>query len=242
MARSYALTDLAWPEVRAHLARDRRLIVPVGACDQYGPHLPIGASTLLAEALARELAQDFGVLRAPALPYGVNLPSARPRAGSAGVHEKTLHRVINELLTAWEDQGFQEFIVITAHEYRPHGEALAAVITRQARVRVVEALAIDLTELTGPLPPQHGGEVTTSLMLYLHPEKVNLAAAEDFVLPADAAPAAVRRLGRVPDGSPGSVGRPTRATRELGEKIYQYILQRIRSKVFLAAEEDDGEE
>src|SRR5690606_17456300 len=35
--KSLLLTDLTPGEIRAHLDFDRRLIVPVGACDQYGP-------------------------------------------------------------------------------------------------------------------------------------------------------------------------------------------------------------
>ena len=51
---SYLLTELPPVAVAEHVARDRRLIVPVGACDQHGPHLPLGAATIVAEALARQ--------------------------------------------------------------------------------------------------------------------------------------------------------------------------------------------
>lgn len=210
--------------MKDHLGHDRRLILPVGACDQHGPHLPIGASTLVSTALARDLAQDFGVLCAPVLSYGVNVPAPEAYAGAAGLHEKTLHRAINDLLTTWEDQGFQEFIVLTAHDHDAHGEALANVTTRSARVRVIEALAIDLSTLLGTRQPRHDGEVMTSLMLYLHPEKVNLAVDQDFALP---------------DRPASSLSHPSRGTREAGEKIYQYILQRIRAKVFLASEAEE---
>ncbi len=45
---SYSLDHLTWPEVGRELARDSRLILPVGALEQYGPHLPLGVNTLIA--------------------------------------------------------------------------------------------------------------------------------------------------------------------------------------------------
>jgi creatinine amidohydrolase len=237
-SRSCLLTELSWADVEQHLARDSRLIVPVGACDQFGPHLPIGAGTLVAEAVADELARDFGVLRAPTLHYGVNVPAARRYAGTAGLSEKTLHRALNDLLADWEDHGFSEFILITAHRYDPHVEAIATVTGTRARVRAVEALGVNLADLLdGHAGVQHGGEVITSLMLYLYPDRVNLSRAADFR--ADGGSAPHRRIGRLPRESPGSVGEPSLATAAKGERIYARILQKIRTRVFLEPEEPE---
>lgn len=213
--------------------RDRRLIVPVGVCDQYGPHLPIGTGTLIAEAVARELSQDFGVLRAPALPYGIALPSERRYAGATSLREKTLHRILNDLLGSWEDHGFTEFILITAHSYDPHVEAIATVTGTNARIRVVEVMSIDFSDLIdGSNSAQHGGEITTSLMLYLYPGKVNLERVQDYDLEkGDAGPPS--RLTRLPLGSPGSMGLPSLASAAKGRRIYQRIVQKIRSRIFL---------
>lgn len=223
-----------------HLARDRRLIVPVGVCDQYGPHLAIGCSTVVAEEVAAALAQDFGILQAPTFPLGVNFPSQRPFPGTAGTREKTLHRLLNDALAAWEDSGFHEFILITAHDHDPHVEALASVSGTRARVRVIEVLGIDFSEfLEGRGGPQHGGEVLTSLMLYLRPDKVNRQRVEDFQLPEEERGA--RHLARLPRDSAGCVGQPTLATAEKGRLIFNHIVQKIRSKVMLLAAEEEAE-
>lgn len=234
-SRSCVLTELSWVDVVAHLDRDSRLIVPVGACDQYGPHLPIGAGTLVAEAVAVELARDFGVLRAPTVAYGVNLPTERPYAGTAGLHAKNLHRVLNDLLAAWEDDGFTEFILITAHRYDPHIDTIATVTGTTARVRAVEVLGIDFSAVVeGHHGAEHGGEVLTSLMLHLYPERVDLTRASDYWPPNERR---TRRLAKLSVDSPGVVGEPTRATAEKGRLIFEHILQRVRARVFLAAEE-----
>src|SRR3712207_7184236 len=76
----------------------------------------------------------------------------------------SLHRLLNDLLDAWEDTGIYEFILLTAHGHDPHQEALATVITTDARVRVVDIFAIDVADLLeGQTEPMHGDEVDTSI-------------------------------------------------------------------------------
>ncbi|HET8656020.1 MAG TPA: creatininase family protein [Longimicrobiaceae bacterium] len=237
LSRPCRLTDLSWVDIRDHLQRDDRLLVPVGTSDQYGPHLPLGAGTYITEAVVRELAADFDVLVAPTVSYGVNLPGERPYAGTASLREKTLHQLLNDLLAQWEDHGFSEFILLTAQRYDPHVEAIATVSGTRARVRVIELLEIDVSQfLDGRGGAEHGGEAMTSLMLYLHPDKVNLARAEDYFLtgPDDPPPL---RIDKLPELCPGNVGQPTLATREKGERIFRYIVQKIRTKVFLSPRE-----
>lgn len=238
--RSYSLTELSWVQILDRLAVDRRLIVPIGACDQYGPHLPVGASTYVAEALASELSEEFGVLRAPALHYGVNHPGERPYAGATGMREKTLHRLLNDLLGAWEDQGFEEFLLITAHGYDPHVEAIAATSSKKARIRVVEALGLDFGSLVETsTAAAHGGEVLTSLLLHLRPDLVAPGEITDY--PVDEkivrSPLGGRKR-KIPLKSRGSLGLPSLASAEKGGEIYRFILEKIRAKLFHGTPED----
>lgn len=238
--RSCRLDELSWVDVQARLARDTRLIVPIGTCDQYGPHLPLGAGTLVAEAVADELARDFDVLRAPTLAYGVNLPTEGAYPGTGGLEEKTLHRALNDLLASWEEDGFTEFILITAHRYDPHIDAMASATARRARVRAVELLGINTSDLLeGSTAPEHGGEVMTSLLLHLYPERVRMDRASDHALEGDGDPRR-RRLHRLPPDSPGSVGQPSLASAEKGRRIFDLMVQRVRSKVFLEPDDDEA--
>jgi creatinine amidohydrolase len=239
--RSYAVADLPWTEVAAHLATDRRLIVPVGNCDQHGPHLPVGASTVVAQALAADLSREFGVLRAPTLHYGVNVAAETDFAGTAGMSSKTVHRALNELADQWACQGVNEFIFITASTHDPHIEAVATVRAEGARVRVVSAMSVDLAQFRdGVGGPEHAGEALTSLLLHLRPAVVRMDRARDFVLAAESLEAcAGGRERRLPDESPGSLGQPTLATAEKGRLMYEHMLQKIRNKVFIAPEPDE---
>ena len=235
-SRGHALTDLPWPAVAEHLERDRRLIVPVATCDQHGPHLPIGAAARVAQSLAEDLSAEFCVLRAPPFLYGVNHTGQRSYPGAASLRPKTLHRALNELVAAWAAEGFAEFVMITADPYDAHAESIAAVDAPGARVRVVEALSPDLTAfLRGPVGPEHAGEVLTSLLLHLAPDLVRLDEVRDFA--ADRARYERTARGRrpaLPAACDGVVGHPSYATAEAGERMYEHILARIRTKVFIA--------
>ncbi len=236
-----ALSELSWIDVAAHLARDSRLIVPVGAIEQHGAHLPLASNVLIAKRLATDLSEEFGVLRAPTFDYGVTQDSDRAFAGTASLSRKTLHRCMNELLSGWERQGVTEFVIITAHRYEPHLESLATLVTRRARVRVVEAWDVDISDLldaqSGPL---HAGEAETSVMLYLYPELVRMDRARDFVTPAPDRRTRSRKGTPVPAGA-GAIGLPTAATAEKGRRIYHRILDAIRRAVFLAPGDQESD-
>ena len=227
-----SLKGLPPDHVRDILAREPRLLVPVGTCEQHGPHLPFGTDSLIVERLADDLSAAFGILRAPTVEYGVNAVTRKPIPGNAGVRRKTLHRLMNDLLTAWEEGGVETFVILTAHGHDPHQEALSTLRTRAARVFTVDVFSLDFTDLLeDPEGPVHGGELDTSLLLHLAPDRVRMELAEDFSL----APRALKKYRRgsasIPVTGPGSVGRPTLATAEKGARVYKMILDRIATRV-----------
>jgi creatinine amidohydrolase len=233
------LKELSPAAAAALLAADPRLILPVGTCEQHGPHLPLGCDTIIVERLADDLSARFGVVRAPAVEYGVNSEAEKgfsgSNAGSSSVRKKTLHRMLNDLVASWETSGVEEFILLTAHGHDPHQEALATVITSCARLRVVDAFAVNVSDLLeGQREPMHGDEVDTSIMLYLAPELVHMEDAKDYMVSREDLRRYRRGWLRVPRGSAGSIGRPSLATAEKGRLIYERILERVAQRVFVA--------
>lgn len=222
------------PDVAAIIERDPRLIVPVGTCEQHGPHLPLGSDTMIVERLSHDLSAEFGVLLAPTVEYGVNVQTERGFAGNASLRKKTLHRLLNDLIDTWESTGIREFILLTAHEHDPHLEAMSTVITSGARVRVVDIFGINFSDLLeGQTEPMHGDEVDTSLMLYIAPELVAMELAQDYMMSREELRRYRRGWLRVPRASPGSIGRPTLATATKGRAIYERIYERIRERIFV---------
>ncbi len=220
-------------QVRLALERDPRLLVPVGTCESHGRHLSLGCDTVIVERLADDLSLDFQILRAPTIEYGVNSPSGRQFLGNAAVRRKTLHRWMNDLIGSWERAGVDAFIILTAHGYDPHQEALSTLRTRQARVLTVDVFALDFTgQLDYPERPTHGSELDTSLLLYVAPELVDLELARQ-----PAPPATRRRFrARTPEPPPPEQdGGPGLATREKGERLYKMIYERIATRVLESA-------
>jgi creatinine amidohydrolase len=237
MSAPLHLKYLVPEDIRVHLARDPRLLIPVGTCEQHGPHLPLGCDTLIVERLVDDLSAEFRILRAPTVEYGVNTTTRRPFPGNATVRRKTLHRWMNDLLGSWEEAGVEQFIILTAHGHDPHQEALSTLRTSRARVFTVDVFALDLGDLLlDPGSPTHGGELDTSLLLYVAPELVRMDQARDFLPPGRVARRHVRGLtAPLPALSPGSLGRPTLATPEKGEHIYKMIRERIATRVLAGA-------
>lgn len=231
----HRLKEMRPADVAALIRRDPRLIVPVGTCEQHGPHLPLGSDTIIVERLANDLSSASGVLLAPTVEYGVNVVTERGFAGNASLRKKTLHRMLNDLIDTWESTGICEFILLTAHEHDPHLEALSTVITSGARVRVVDIFSVDFADLLeGQSEPMHGDEVDTSLLLYIAPALVRPELAQDYMMSRDELRRYRRGWLRVPRASPGSIGRPSLASAEKGRVIYDRILSRVRERVFIA--------
>jgi creatinine amidohydrolase len=235
-----ALDEMSWIDVAAHLAHDPRLIIPVGALEQHGAHLPLGTNVLIARQFAVDLSQEFGVLRAPAFGFGVNVQTERAYAGTASLGRKTLHRALNELLEAWEAHGVTEFIILTAHRHDPHLEALATLLTSASRVRVVDVWEVPIPDLLeGGQTAEHAGEAETSLMLHLYPDLVRMDRARDFILSPDEFRRYIRgRMSAPPAGGTGCLGRPTLASAEKGRAIHRRILDVVRRAVFIRPDHD----
>ena len=200
------LKEMAPAEVERCFARRPALILPVGSTEQHGAHLPLGIDTILVERLADDLSARFGVVRAPAVEYAANRDPHRPLPGSAPLGRKTLHRLMNELVEAWElGSGVQEFIIITAEGHEAHQEALSTLLVKNAKVQVVDIFSLDFGSLLErPGMPAHGGELDTSLLMHLAPRLVRMEVAED---------------------TPRAM--PSLSTPEKGARLYQFILDRI---------------
>jgi creatinine amidohydrolase len=233
MATPRRLKELAPDRVAAAIARDPRLIVPIGSCDPVGPHLPVGSNSIYVERLADDLSAEFEVLRAPTIEYGVSAEAAHDAARPGSVRKKTLHLLLNDLLASWERAGIREFILLTASDDDAHHEALATVMTLEARVRVVDvSLAHAFDMLPGAADPHRRNEADTSLMLYLAPHLVDLrlreedTAGDDVRRPSPGQrDASARPLAPAPH--------PEEASAEKGEVLFNQVRRRIAERILV---------
>ncbi len=226
--RPWRLKEMTPISVGERLRLRPTLIVPVGTTELHGPHLPLGCDTIIVERLADDLSAAHGVTRGPTVEYGVHA-AVRPFPGGAALRRRTLHRVMNELIESWEEgAGVREFLILTAQSSEAHLEALSTIRTDQATVQVVDIFGLDFGSLLERPAPIQGGELDTSLMLYLAPDMVHMESARDFDLtPGMAARYRPGHSRSLPQGSPGSVGYPSLASPQKGERLYRFILDRV---------------
>src|SRR5690625_4168491 len=168
------------------------VIIPTGATEQHGPHMPLGVDAMLATDIATAVAEQTGALVAPVFAYGYK---SQPRSGggyhrvgTTSLHANTLIHLVEDVVTACINQGFKNVVVLNGNFanyqciYEGHKKA-----DRQTRGTGTDAGAalmsyrdfVDDETLQKVFPDgflgwdiEHGGVLETSLMLHLHPEKV----------------------------------------------------------------------
>lgn len=164
------LTSLAWTEV-ASRAVPPTLLVPVGSCEQHGPHLPLDTDTRIAVAVAgRVAAGRADVLVAPAVAYGSS-GEHEAFVGTLSIGTDALRRLLVELgrsafPPAPAPAPFRSLVFVNGH-----GGNHAAVQSG------VDALVAEGRPVTSWWPrvvggDAHAGRTETSLLLALAPEVV----------------------------------------------------------------------
>lgn len=236
------LSEMTWKDVQSYLTKSNALLVPIGTCEQHGLHLPLACDTLIAEAFAGRIADATGVVLAPTLPYGVNLPCDRFVPGTAGFSFDGLRAVLRSLLTDWTRQGFRKLFVVTAHGCATDGfgfahheaikEAALPLLTEGGcEVFVLFPYWTDVRDLLSrQAGVEHACEVETSLALHLFPELVRM----ELARAGSEGEAAETRFRAYPegvaagppaDGWTGAEGSPTSATAEEGRRIFERCLE-----------------
>jgi creatinine amidohydrolase len=197
--RLIRLAECTWPEARA-LARDRRSVVllPLGAVEQHGPHLPLLVDWLGAEELARRLAPNLAragwrPVLAPSLPYGAS-PLAERWPGTVSLRGATLTRAVVDIVRGLARHGFRRFVLTNYQADPEHVRAIAAArrTLRRSRLTVLVAgFSLEPEEQALMLPPRilrllrsprperewHSGEMETALVLDARPDLVRRAIA-----------------------------------------------------------------
>ncbi|MCC6763804.1 MAG: creatininase family protein [Deltaproteobacteria bacterium] len=184
------LADLSWPELAGALAaRPRVALVPLGATEQHGPHLPFATDTWIGDALAARLAARFPeAIVCPTVPFGCSREHlAFP--GTLDLAPTTLSAVLADLVRSLARAGFAGAFVFSAHggNYADLAAMVPALRAAAAPMRI-EAFT-DLARVAAtfarvaaeagvdPLAAgHHAGEAETSILLALRPASVRTAA------------------------------------------------------------------
>ncbi len=201
-------------------------ILPFGALEQHGPHLPLATDTIMADGLARRIAAEVDGILLPAIAYGQTSDNAA-FPGTLTLGFDTVRAMARDIAGALAAQGARTFVIV-------NGDFGNQAPLRQAAREVKEQLGVDVLVVNYPgmaeiaaelcttepagLGLYHAEEFETSLVLLLRPDDVNmdLAVAEYPQYPPTF-PAVLTGLEKL--SISGVFGDPRPATAELGARL-----------------------
>jgi creatinine amidohydrolase/Fe(II)-dependent formamide hydrolase-like protein len=138
-------------EIQAATARKVPVLLPVGAVEYHGPHLPVGTDTLIAQGLCEKIAEQAEVVVAPAIPFSPTLHWAGGvRSGDVDFGQQAFAAYAQEYIRQLAAMGFQRIYALVGHQGK---EGLPALILKQAGWTVAAELAQALGEGWSLLPP-----------------------------------------------------------------------------------------
>ena len=239
MSRRYE--DLTGPEVADAITPSSILLLPIGAIEQHGPHLPMSVDTVIAHETATAVVDACGaeldVWQLPTL----SISKSNEHAWSPGtlyLTPETMMAVLRDIGRAVASTEAERLVLLNAH-----GGNTTHLGTALRELRLQFGLKTFLMHPS--LPPAYGGTSTpeelgmgihggrneTSVFWHLRPEQVDLSLAERKVPEALADNTHVKFGGSVSFGwlsndfdPDGYIGDPTGATAELGKELFEHAV------------------
>jgi mycofactocin precursor peptide peptidase len=214
------LTEVTWPA----LGERPLLCIPVGSCEQHGPHLPMGTDTIVAEALARGLAaRRDDVVVGPAL----TVTASGEHAGFPGtlsVGTDVTVTTIVELVRSADWSGGVVFVNGHGGNRDAVDRAMAA-LDRDGRAALPWWPCI-------PDGDAHAGRTETALLLALRPDLVRLdAAVAGETAPLSVIATRLRTTGVRAVTANGVLGDPAGATAEEGRALLDRLVDDLTRAV-----------
>lgn len=233
------LSRATWTDVETHLRSHPAIgVLPVGALEQHGPHLPLSTDTLQADAVARRLAERLDAVLLPALPLG-NTWSNDALPGTVSISADTVTALCRDIATSLERSGYALLVVVNGDfGNRLPLQRAAEEAAARGGIPVVVLDYPGLTEIGDEVKESawaapglcHADEIETSMILTIAPELVHTdrMAPAYPELPADFG---LRQMALAPLSDSGVFGDPRPATAAKGERIIEHVVTQSEAVV-----------
>jgi creatinine amidohydrolase len=186
------MSSLSWVEYQQRLQGVIALI-PCGALEQHGPHLPLGTDALLSTAIAQSVAEQINGIVAPTFSYGYK---SQPKSGggqhfpgTTSLDGNSLSQLVRDVVRELARQGVAQIVIVNGHYenqwFLSEGIDLAlrdvgsASPLRVMRLEYWDFLTPDILDQVFPdgfpgFALEHAAVIETSLMAHYHPKLVRL--------------------------------------------------------------------
>jgi creatinine amidohydrolase len=240
------LENLAWPEIAELREKSGGLLLlPLGATEQHGPHLPVAMDTLLAEAVCQAVSDVTGVPVMSALRYTVSQGHTPKWPGTFSLRHETFIATLREIAAWAVASGWKRLLFVNAHF---GNDAPARVAVDQLRISYMGKLQVGLVhvfkldesiswEYTKDASDFHANAAETALMLHLHPDLVHmdrLANSDD----PDRTTGTVFSYPVAQTSLNGVTGNPSQATASHGRVLFDQLVAILCETVTTAISED----
>jgi creatinine amidohydrolase len=225
-ARPMRWETMTWPEVQ-HLreAGTDMCLLPLGATEQHGPHLPLNTDSVFAAACCWYASAKTGVPVLPVIEYGCSLGHTDRWPGTISLFPETLSTTIREIAGFLIRTGFKRLLIVNSHW--GNTSSLRCAIDR-LRFDYAGQFQIGLKnsfEFTRSIWNQfiddgedfHANRAETALMMYLDPAAVRVDQIEDD---PDRTGGKVFTYVVPQTSKNGLTGHPSRATAEDGKRLF----------------------
>jgi creatinine amidohydrolase len=237
------LARLTWQETRDALTAARLALLPVGACEQHGPHLTLDTDLGVAEGMARRLLRDLRqtAILCPAIPYGLS-EHHLAFAGTLTLRPATFMSLVLEVVESLAHWGLRRVLVVNGHAGNIDALRLVARSARRdhdvrvAAVMWLRLAADEIAERAASPTYGHACEVETSAAMVLAPQCVRLervgapgrrATPDPLTEPQHALVDRATWLHEWTED--GALGDPRLAGQELGEAVVEAAYRRALS-------------
>jgi creatinine amidohydrolase len=236
------LATMTSDEVKRAVEMNATALFPVGAVEQHGEYLPLGADTMASFAVASEASSRGNAVVVPPLWYGFS-PHHMWRSGTISLKPETIAAVIVDVCASLAAHGFREIILLNGHRQANLPPLQLGAFNAASAISPARVVLVDLQDLADArareldmLPFGHGDECETAHLLHLHPELVRVdkmppptirpQATDKGVGVDESLPPTVWFGLRRPDG-PATSGHPDRATAANGASVHEAMVTKL---------------
>lgn len=182
------IEEMTSQEFLTGLTKSRTALIPVGATEGHGSHLPLGTDSFQAIDVCRKLSERRDVFVAPPILYGV-CRSTSQHPGTLSIRTETLKSLLIDVVEALYRQGLRNFVILSGHAGGTHNATLLdageCLLEKLPELKIAVVTEYDLAAGDGEglietPDDSHAGEIEASRILATRPHLVKEGAQEGY--------------------------------------------------------------